>query len=332
MDNNSPLLIVITPVRNEAWVLEAFLTHCSSWADRIIIADQHSTDGSREIAARFPKVTLIDNPDTEMQQANARKLLFKEVDCIAGDKIIFTLDADEFLSNGFRHTDGWKQIVESKPGSIFCIRWQNLIGDYSHMVNWEQTYNEWVCHFNATEKVAELYSQSEKRAIHESRVPCPVSAQYIKIEDIRFIHLARLNKQRTRNKNDFYQVSTIDKLTSNINGITFYRTYNTLPPVVPTLEAVKITSADGIDLTPLIHIGDNGQHYIDETVSIIRREGYTKFQWLSIWDNPDLQAAGIHYRPPLHIRIIHRYLHTTQKHSQRPVIRAIDKLLKIVLS
>ena len=61
-----PQLIVITPVRNEAWVLEAFLTHCSSWADHIIIADQHSTDGSREIAQQFPKVTLIDNPTDEI--------------------------------------------------------------------------------------------------------------------------------------------------------------------------------------------------------------------------------------------------------------------------
>ena len=50
--NNRPTMIVITPVRNEAWVLDAFLTCTSSWADYIILADQHSDDGTREIAAK----------------------------------------------------------------------------------------------------------------------------------------------------------------------------------------------------------------------------------------------------------------------------------------
>ena len=47
---STPLMIVMTPVRNEAWVLPAFLESTSRWADYIIIADQMSTDGSREIA------------------------------------------------------------------------------------------------------------------------------------------------------------------------------------------------------------------------------------------------------------------------------------------
>ena len=63
--NNRPSIIVITPVRNEAWVLDAFLTCTSSWADFIILADQHSTDGTRAIARKYKKVTLIDNPTDE---------------------------------------------------------------------------------------------------------------------------------------------------------------------------------------------------------------------------------------------------------------------------
>ena len=50
--SNRPLLVVLTPVRNEAWVLHAFLKATSLWADHIIIADQMSTDGSRDIYIR----------------------------------------------------------------------------------------------------------------------------------------------------------------------------------------------------------------------------------------------------------------------------------------
>ena len=44
-NENKPLLIDLTPVFNEAWVLPAFLKATSLWADYIIIADQMSTDG-----------------------------------------------------------------------------------------------------------------------------------------------------------------------------------------------------------------------------------------------------------------------------------------------
>ena len=55
MEKIRPLLIVMTPVRNEAWVLHAFLKTTSTWADFIIIADQMSTDGSRDIYKQYEK-------------------------------------------------------------------------------------------------------------------------------------------------------------------------------------------------------------------------------------------------------------------------------------
>ena len=51
MDN--VIQIVMTPTRNEAWVIRAFLECNGLWADYIIIADQMSTDGTREIIAEY---------------------------------------------------------------------------------------------------------------------------------------------------------------------------------------------------------------------------------------------------------------------------------------
>ena len=53
-----PHILCLTPVRNEATRLEAFLTAASTWADAIVVADQGSIDGSREIAQAHPRVVL----------------------------------------------------------------------------------------------------------------------------------------------------------------------------------------------------------------------------------------------------------------------------------
>lgn len=46
-------VICVTPLRNEAWILERFLRAAELWADRILVPDQGSKHGSRRIAERF---------------------------------------------------------------------------------------------------------------------------------------------------------------------------------------------------------------------------------------------------------------------------------------
>ena len=86
-----------------------------------------STDGSREIYSQYEKVIVVDNPREEMHQARTRKLLFDAALQIEGDKILFALDADEFLSGDFMKTLGWQLILQSKPGDVFWFRWINLL-------------------------------------------------------------------------------------------------------------------------------------------------------------------------------------------------------------
>ena len=120
---NKPLLICMTPVRNEAWVLHAFLKATSLWADYIIIADQMSIDGSREIALSYPKVILIENNNPDFNEAERQKLLIDKAREIKGDKILFGLDADEIFSANFQETEDWNKILTSKPGDVFWFKW-----------------------------------------------------------------------------------------------------------------------------------------------------------------------------------------------------------------
>jgi len=328
---SKPKIIVITPVRNEAWVLEAFLTHCSSWADRIIIADQNSTDGSREIAASFPKVTLIDNPTDEWIEYICRTSLLKEVCQEEGDKIIFALDADEFLSEGFQKTNGWKKILESTTNEIFCFRWFNLYEDFSHG-RVDGLGAEWVAHYTDDVDIVSEYIAREQHAVHCARVPCleGEKCKYTMIEDIHFVHLGNMNRHRMRNKLDFYQVVNIDKNPQKSSPLSMYRNYtlavNMTAPIVS--PPIHLTTKTGVDITPKVHLSDHGQHYIDEIVSILKREGYHKFRKLCIWDNPYLRASGISYSPPFYIRLLHGYLKHTQPYCSKFVIRVIDKILK----
>lgn len=71
---NKPLFIVMTPVRNEAWVLHAFLKTTSLWADYIIVADQMSTDGSRDIYPQYEKVIVIDNTNPNFNEAERQAM------------------------------------------------------------------------------------------------------------------------------------------------------------------------------------------------------------------------------------------------------------------
>ncbi len=331
--NEKPTIIVVTPVRNEAWVLDAFLTCTSSWADYIILADQHSTDGSREIAAKYEKVVIVDNDSTEMNQAAARKLLFQEVDKITGDKIVLALDADEFLSEGFEKTEGWGRILNSKPNELFCFKWLNLYGDFSHALP-ETAYMEWACHFEPLMSIAEEYDRCERRAVHEMRVPCVPSerARYIEISDIKFVHLANLNQVRQCNKFAFYQVHSVANLKEKKSAVGLYRFYNPRRPETLFLEKEEKLRdvVTGEDVRKLIKTGDIGQYYIDEMVSIIKREGIEKFFKLDIWDNPYLKAAGINPKIPWKYRVLHSYLRKTREVSNKRAVRFVDKLLKYV--
>ena len=46
MMKDLPKIIVVTPIKNEDWILDRFLSVTSQFADLIIIADQNSTDKS----------------------------------------------------------------------------------------------------------------------------------------------------------------------------------------------------------------------------------------------------------------------------------------------
>jgi len=330
---NKPHSIVLTPVRNEAWILRAFLTATSLWADKIIIADQMSTDGSRDIYKEFSKVVVVDNDWPQMHQAASRRLLFdKAREILSGttNAILFALDADEFLAGDFLHSEDWNKIMNSEPDDAFCWRWMNLKeGDASQYSDGPHFY--WAVHVSDT-----LWNgQFPDNFIHEWRLPWPPNCTKEKefnLDNLRSIHFSRVNALRQANKDRFYVVSSRSANNVRYNNIVdIFRMYHKQHLEYHNLpnDGFVIYQTNGIDLWSLTNLQDEGEYYSQEVLKIFKQQGLERFAWLDIWDDGWSKSKGIKNPQKWYHKLFVRYMQVSESNRNFLVIRAIDKVLKM---
>ncbi len=318
-----PYLFVLTPVRNEAWILPAFLQATSQWADYIIIADQNSTDGSREIALQYPKVILIDNDNPEFNEAERQSLLINKAREIEGDKILFALDADEVFSANFNSTKDWQIILHSNPGDVFWFRWANLHPDLQHY--WpSETYFPWVFHDDGIEPHGNYV-----RNMHSMRIPYPIEErQMYYVNDFAVLHFAYILPERVAAKMRFYKF--IDFQMNHRNAITLSRTYkySSLPTNMNDLPRKYLEF--GFDLLSLIKWEIQYFWFDSYIIEHIKNYNNQEIAKLDIWKKTLPQQLKIYDHRTWYIRIVHYYLKQTQNYSNLLLIKLIDKLLKKV--
>lgn len=145
--NSSRKIVVLTPVKNEAWILPLFCQSASIWSDYIVIADQNSTDGSKEIAMKFPKVVVIENNSADLHEDYRNRLLVQKARELVGTNgILFRLDADEILTPNFNSNE-WNRIRQSEKGTTWRFRWLQInkkISSYWEMKEWGPIYGAFV--------------------------------------------------------------------------------------------------------------------------------------------------------------------------------------------
>src|SRR4051795_11203104 len=125
--NDKRQVVCVTPVKNEGWFLERFLRATELWADRIIVADQGSTDETRAIAARFPKVTLVENPRADYDEGARQRLLIAAAREVPGPKVVIALDADEVLTPTWTESQEWRDALAAPPGTALAFDWVNVL-------------------------------------------------------------------------------------------------------------------------------------------------------------------------------------------------------------
>lgn len=190
-------IICLTPIKNEAWILESFLKATSLWADHIILADQNSSDDSEKIARKFPKVIYIKNEEKEYNELNRQKLLIDEARKIEGKRLLITLDADEFFSNIDLKSASWNTMLNADEGVVFRFKWAHISPDFEK------------CAINTYEFPWGFIDDNRihyGRTIHSPRIPVPESTLNYVINDNIVFHYGFILPNRVLSKNRWYKV------------------------------------------------------------------------------------------------------------------------------
>ena len=190
-------IVVLTPVKNEAWILPLFCATTSLWADHIVIADQHSTDGSRAIASSFPKVTLVDNDSTDLDERYRDAILVNKARELVGTKgILFRIDADEIFTPNF-DSEEWLTIRQSKAGTVWSFPWLQIYPGFNSYWDFYPTYGAFV------DDGREFVPHG---VIHSRSMFSPISDEESKTtSDISVLHFQFVDWKRMQSKHRYYQ-------------------------------------------------------------------------------------------------------------------------------
>ncbi len=244
---SKPTIICLTPVRNEAWIIERFIQCASLWADRIIIADQNSTDNTVALARKYSKVTVIENSNSEYDEVYRQKMLLAEARKTSGKKLLVTLDADEFLTANFHTSAEWETALQADEGTLITFNWANLAPGFSHC-NIDPTPMSWGFMDNGAEH--------EGRKLHSQRVPLIDDAKVIHLQEIKVLHYAYISSARLNSKQRWYMCfEYLNKPDQNLRGLfnryKFQDRSNLVSPSAIKPEWFSFYTEKGIDMTSI---------------------------------------------------------------------------------
>lgn len=326
MKQEKPLLIVTSCTRNYGWVTRAFLEGNTRWADYIIIVDQMSTDGTREMCAEYKNVVLVDDPDMSYKENIRAKMAFmKGRDLAAGrDAIYFALDIDEVMPANWMQTEDGQRILNSKPGDMFQLEWANIMPDGKTCDRSGWQYK--VFHDNGM-----AWQESDKQ-MHTPLLPYSSwdEEDMMSVHDFPLLHFGDFYTRWTEYKMMYYQFIDIAQKRSK-SAVTVYRTYHGY--VTETHPLSKIDQAwlyNDIDIIGLVDVKSE-PIFTTYVRDIINQDGVKKYQSIDVWTDELCKALGEKDPRSIGWRILHAYLRATRKHSNSLFIKGVDKFLKLYI-
>ncbi len=327
-------VVCLTPVRNEAWIIKPFVAAAAEWANRVIVLDQVSTDGTRELLQAYESVDLICNDDTTYDEAFRQKTLINRARATVPEKrILLALDADEFLSANYRESAEWQRILDAAPGTVLRFRWVNVQPGFE---------KAWIPENRIACGFVDDGAEHQPRRIHSTRIPCPEGAPVLDLEEIVILHLQFISEERMQSKHRWYQAwERLNDLQRS--ALDIFRQYNhrlgswktgELQAVRP--EWIEGFAGRGIDLKS---IQSEPITWWDlEMLDRLAEHGPGFFRRMAIWDT-DWQAMARQVGridtdiadPRSWIeKAAHRFLASTQGHRENWLVRGGEKLLRLL--
>lgn len=325
-------VICVTPVRNEAWILEPFLNSAALWADRIIVADQGSTDGSAELARRHPAVTVVENPAPGYDEGSRQRLLLAAARRIPGRRLIVALDADEALSSTWMHTAEWDAARAAPPGTAFAFDWVNVLPGGKAA---------WIPRHKIVFAFVDDGSQHRGERIHSTRVPVADATAVVPLDEVKVLHFQHHYWRRMESKQRWYQCWEALENPSK-RPIQIYRQYHGMHAFArEEIHPLDQSWLDGyrergVDLRDA---RDDDPYWWDaEVFDWIVEHGARRFAKLALWDvdwadigrrlGRDVPAARVRDPRGRFAKAVHRWLATTQRRDvEAPATRWAQRLL-----
>ena len=330
-NDNAAVFICLTPVKNEAWILPSFLRMVETWADWIIILDQCSTDGSREIARKHNKVILLENDDPEFDERYRQSKLLSAARQIPGKRILFALDADESLSANFVTNGDKEAVAQSPPGTVIELKWPQILPQLKRFYDVPHTPFGFV----------DNGAQHNPKRIHSTRIPTPDGAIHLKLQDTVNMHFQYVPWERQKIKQLWYQCWETVNSPEN-DPIRIFRQYNQMRGIVKknTLPIRQDWIAGyqdrGIDFNALEKVSGDDTWWEKDIVSMLSLYGADRFRKTCIWDVDWVKkAASLGFEEPdkfvdprgIVDRIFHKWLIVTQAYAKNYFVRVLDKYL-----
>jgi len=330
MEKSQRKVICLTPVKNEAWILETFLKCASLWADYVIIADQNSDDESLKIASRFEKVIIVNNDFGPYDEQQRQQLLLNAARSLPFPRLLIALDADEFLTPNLDTSGEWQSVLNAPKGTIIKMPFAQIKPNMKHY---------WRTPDGVMGYMDDGYTHSGN-VIHSPRVPIPANAPEINLKEIFVMHYQYVNWERMRSKHRWYQcwerINNPER-----SSIDIFRQYHHMFGIRnKELQEVPAWWFDGyskygIDMR---HINKEECYWWDkEILREMEEYGAKQFAKESIWDVKwESIADQYRYENTLKFKdprcflekMVHTFLLKTQPYSQAIGVRLIDYILK----
>ena len=322
--------LCLTPTRNESWIIAPFLAAARMWATRIIVADQNSTDGTREFLESESAVEVLRNSAPRYDEDSRQKLLLGAARRVEGPRFLLGLDADEALSANSVTSADWSRIAAAAPGTVVRLRWVNLLPGLREA---------WIPPGHTAFGFVDDGSPHEGRVIHSPRVPHPAGAPVLDLDDIVVLHFQYTAWERMRSKQRWYQAW---ELLHGGRPLEIHRRYHHMHGGWPRGEIAPINpawltgfAARGADFDRLV--SEPLPWWDREIVSLLGEHGPARFRRLAIWDRDwNAVARQLGHKTPAFDdprgpveRGAHRLLALTQGRRDGWLARGLERALRL---
>jgi hypothetical protein len=285
MSANRPVLL-LCPVRNAIHDLRRSLPTWSLIADKIIIVDQGSTDGSREFLGAHDKVILVDNADANYSEIKRNALLVEAARQVCGCGIHLTLDADEILSSNVLKSPEWIHFRGMQPGTVGVFKWIQLWKTPEHYIaRGAGAPGRYQLAFVDDGRPIE-----GKKIMHEQRgVGVQNPEQKFVFNDVVCLHYAWMNFQAAVRRNNYYKVYWVMQGAGsyhvNNRNHGWYRSVRESDLANSPADWLEGYTNRGLDVTS---IGESSLYWWDiEVLRAFKTAGIKRFYPLDIWREVD---------------------------------------------